>query len=59
MTERKIIQLTEKSCYLYALCNDGTVLVADSGKWHVVDLGPVPQPDEQETKEQPPHVHHD
>ncbi len=48
MTERKIIQVSEVFGCLVAVCNDGTLLAAYGGKWHVQDYGPVPQPEESE-----------
>ncbi len=46
--ERKIIQITEVQGRTHALCNDGTILWGNNGRWEILDLGPVPQPESED-----------
>ena len=50
--EREIVQIVQCEGRVHALCNDGTILYGYGGRWHILDLGPIPQPDEEKCKEE-------
>lgn len=50
--ERKIVQICGSDNRIHALCNDGTILYGEQGQWKILDLGPVPQPEEVKSEEE-------